>query len=184
MIKRLFVAINLPKSLKEKIADFLLPKKKQLKNAFGIKWFDPEIMHITLGFLGDVEERKINTLSEIISTSVQNFFKTTLCTNSFSGFPNKDFPNIVYLETIEKGNTLPTLQKDLSNNLLKNDFIIDKRPWTPHITIARIKQKTKLDLDSWKFEPNVFEVNSIELMESVLKESGPKYMEINTFELK
>ena len=161
-----------------------MPIKKENENNSGIKWVDPEIMHITMGFLGDVEESKIQTLSEIIREEAKNFFKTKIYTNSFSGFPDKNFPNVVYLETIEKENTLPTLQKDLSNNLLKNGFIIDKKQWKPHITIARIKQRTMFDLDSWKFEKTKISVNSIELMESVLKESGPQYAEINTFELK
>jgi len=104
-------------------------------------------------------------------------------------------PRMVWAEG-EKSEELGKLQKDLENSLLssialaKEDLVNETKPYTLHITLARIKQ--------WEFrqiEPEErpivdeeislsFEVNSIEVMESRLKPGGSEYTILESFKLK
>lgn len=184
MTKRLFIAINLPDELKQKIADFLKPIKEDYKKFPQVKWVDPKIMHITVAFLGNIEDSRIDQLQSIINAEAGEYKATELQTNGFSAFPNMKNPNVIYLKAIEKKNILQNLQKKLTKSLEQNNFPNEHRFWTPHITICRIKEPRQIDLKNWAFDNYSFEVNTIDLMESKLGVSGPAYSIIRSFDLK
>ena len=184
MTKRLFIAINLPEELKkslDKVADKL---KKTYKNSRSINFVDPKIMHITLAFLGDVEEVKIDLLKEIIFTVCEKYKKTKIETSEFSAFPSEYNPKVLFLENINEGNSLFSLQRNLLDNFLNKGFEPDLKRLRLHITIARIKSKMRIDFKSFDFKKFVFKVESIDLMESRLENEGPQYKIIEKFNLK
>jgi 2'-5' RNA ligase len=188
MKRRIFIAINLPKNIKERL---LSCQNKWLE--LPARWTKKENLHITLIFLGYLSDEELpdvcNVTKEVASRN--SSFSITL-NKIIYGPPKKVPPRMVWAEG-EKSKELGRLQKDLENSLLDSAvrrLEKESRPYAPHITLGRIK--------AWEFRqiepeqrPEVseeinlsFEVNSIEIMESQLKRGGPNYTMLESAPLK
>lgn len=182
---RIFVAINLPYEVERALAE--IEKKWPDLPA---RWTDTENIHITLEFLGDMTEVELGEVCMVVKevAARHEAFAITL-REVLYGPPGKMPPRMVWVEG-EKSKELSTLKKDLQESLLeKVRFQPEHRAFSPHITLARIKEfefraiepeerpqiQENLDLN--------FSVESIEVMESVLTKGGPKYTMIESFPL-
>jgi len=189
MRHRIFIAINLPEDIKKELSSFQ-SKWPELP----CRWTKKENSHITLMFLGYLSDEEllevINITKEVASRNQS--FSINLIKICY-GPPKKMPPRMVWAEG-EKSEELGKLQKDLENSLLSSSFKglpePEARPYTPHITLGRIR--------AWEFrqiEPEErpivdedvslsFEVNSIEVMESQLKREGSEYTILESYPLK
>ena len=196
MKHRIFIAINLSEKIKKKLIDY------QTKwSELPIKWTKKDNLHITLIFLGYVpNEELLEVCKKIKEVAFKNSPFLINLKKILYGPPKKMPPRMVWVEGVcsefikgEKVDKLSQLQKDLENSLL-NSFTkgieSEVRLYIPHITLGRI--------NTWEFRqiepeerPEVneeinfnFEVNSIEIMESVLKKGGPEYTVLESALLK
>lgn len=178
---RCFVAVNLPREVKEKI--WRVIKNLQGK---GLKKVAPENLHLTLKFLGEVDQEIVKKVKEKLKQVEFNKFSISL--KGISYFPNRNFIKVVWLG-IEKGRkNLIGLQKEIDKKLEELSFKKEKNKFEPHLTIARVKflenkRKFVEELEKIKFEKE-FEIKSFELMESILQREGPIYKKIESFELR
>jgi 2'-5' RNA ligase len=180
MRHRIFIAINLPEDIKKQISYY---QKKWLE--LPCRWTKKENLHITLIFLGYLTDEEILDIIKITREAVFRHRPFTINLNKIIYGPPKKPPRMVWVEG-EKSQELANLQNDLENFLYNNESIRvakkrEIRPYSPHITLGRIK--------TWEFrqiekeerpEINenislVFPVESIEIMESQLKRTGPEY---------
>jgi len=179
MRHRIFIAINLPENIKQKLADFQ-SKWPELP----IRWTKKENLHITLVFLGSLSDEELFEICKITKEVASKNQPFSINLNKiFYGPPKKMPPRMVWVEG-EKSKGLTQLKNDLENALsgsTNSRHQKETRPFSPHITLGRIRQ--------WEFKsiepeerPNVkqdislgFEVSSIEVMESFLKRGGPEY---------
>ncbi|MCK4730396.1 MAG: RNA 2',3'-cyclic phosphodiesterase [Candidatus Aenigmarchaeota archaeon] len=173
---RAFIAINLPDRIKDKILE--MTKEFQEK---GIRKVGKQNLHLTLKFLGDVNEKKVEEIMQILKTVDCVKFEVSLKNMGF--FPNESFIKVVWLGIENGRNELIELQKQIDQKLEKYGFKPEKN-YEPHFTIARVKsikdKKEFLDkMKEIKFEDN-FSVSNFELMESKLSPSGPVYRELLT----
>ncbi|MFH1142243.1 MAG: RNA 2',3'-cyclic phosphodiesterase [Candidatus Uhrbacteria bacterium] len=180
-MKRLFLAIKLSPEVKGVLYG-LQDEFKDLMKHSKVTWVDPEIAHITLHFLGDVLEDDIHALvSELRAGNYPEPFE--LETRSTSCFPNPKKPKTLYVETSNHTAAIG-LHKRLAKILVENGFEIDERPWTPHITLGRVRvQSETCPPDGIEVPRVVFEVSSFDLVESELNADGPIYTTIKTFKL-
>jgi len=172
---RCFVAINLPEEVKEKIKKITdtLPEN-------GIKKVAKENLHLTLKFLGEVKERAIekveNKLSEI------KFNKFSIGLKDIGFFPSRNFIRVVWIGIGEGKEEIEELQKKIDEKL--SELFKKEENFEPHLTIARVKflkdKKSVHRLEKIKFK-DCFEVESFELMESILRREGPIYRVIKSF---
>ena len=209
MKHRIFIAINLPEDIKKRLEDYQ-GKWPDLP----IRWTKKENLHITLVFLGyltDDELLEICKITKEVASRHQPFSinlnkiyygppkkmpysETSSLTGRLAKGENRP-PRMIWVEG-EKSAELGKLQNNLGNSLLssvalaKEDITSDNRPYAPHITLGRIK--------TWEFrqiEPEerplvdeeinlIFEVNSIEVMESKLKRGGAEYSILESCSLK
>ena len=189
MRHRIFIAINFPENIKRELEKFQA-KWPELP----IRWTKPENLHITLAFLGYLSDEELLEIIKITKEVAQrnNSFSINLKKICY-GPPKKMPPRMIWAEG-EKSTELGKLQKDLENSLssapVPNLKETETRPYTPHITLGRIRQ--------WEFRqiepeerPEVnedislsFEVNSIEVMESELKRGGAEYTVLESAPLK
>jgi len=175
---RIFIAINLPKEIKEKLLNY-----QNYWPEVPAKWTKPENLHITLIFLGYVREEEIPKILEIVKETAQKYNSFSINLNKiYYGPPGKMPPRMVWTEG-ERIKVLTNLKSDLEKSLINSEirFDSDNREFRPHITLARIR--------TWEFkqiEPEerpkiqeeislTFPVNSIEVMESELKRGGAEY---------
>ena len=179
MRHRIVIAINLPENIKKKLSEY---ENKWLE--LPCRWTKKENLHITLMFLGYLSNEELMEVLRMTREAAQKhepFFINLK--KIIYGPPKKMPPRMVWAEG-EKSEELGKLQKNLENSLSES------RPYAPHITLGRIK--------AWEFQkiepeerPEVnetinlnFEVNSIEVMESELKRTGPEYTILETCSLK
>lgn len=189
MLHRVFIAINLPEDIKNIFVSF-----QNRYPHLPARWTKKENLHITLIFLGNLDE---NQLLETINTTkaiVSQYSSFKLKINKLVYGPPKKFPPRLVWAEIEKNQQLSLLQADLERHLCNlSSFQYKKggnRSYSPHITLARIKtfEFRKIEIEEIPEiyeEMNLsFEVSSIEVMESRLKRGGPEYTILESFSLK
>jgi len=169
MKRRLFIAINLPENIKNKLIDY------QRKWAdLPVRWTLKNNLHITLVFIGYVGDDEMYEIINIVKEVAKrhNSFNINL-ERIILGPPDK--PTRMFWVEGEKSEELARLKNNLENSLLKET----RGAYRPHITLGRIKQGQWQELDSKpqvdeKFEYS-FSVETIEVMQSNLKRTGAEY---------
>ncbi|ABR56565.1 2'-5' RNA ligase [Methanococcus aeolicus Nankai-3] len=167
---RCFLAIELTDKLKEKIGE--------LQNNFkinGIKSVEKENLHITVKFLGDIDDDKLEKI-KLVDLSI-NPVNTPI--KEVGVFPNENYIKIIWVGAPKLTNTLKEIDEKISELGFKKE-----RSYIPHITIGRvkfIKDKNHLKEKIEKYKNIKFdnlEVKNIVLIGSQLTEKGPIYTTI------
>lgn len=178
---RLFLAIPASYKLKEQIGDFLKEKP------FKANWVKKENLHITLKFLGEVEEEKTKYLEENINKILIPPKYKELPFEFASSFPNEKKPRVLFLKFKEE-EEISNYQKNLEEIFEREGFKKEEREFKIHLTIARFKyppdnlkfKKFLEDTSRADFSP--FCVERIVLFQSILMKEGPFYKPLRTIE--
>jgi RNA 2',3'-cyclic 3'-phosphodiesterase len=167
--KRLFIAIDIPNPLARTLGD-LDP------NLRGVRWLPPEQVHLTLSFLGDVPEDAEARLRENLKAIRFSAFFLPL--TGIGAFPGKGRPNVIWIGVGPGHPHLFQLHKRVQDAALAAGLEPDLRPWHPHITLARCREKISRESVSPFLKANVdldagmFRVESFALYSSELKPEG------------
>ncbi len=182
MKTRSFIAVNIPNDVKQVLGNWIENLKKNLKT--DIKWVDPENFHLTLHFLGYLEEKQLDKVRNILQNSI---FKTeiVLKITGVDCFPNQNTPKAMFFKCEEKqNNDLVGLQKIIEQALRYMQIEINEKPWQMHLTFARTKAPIKLPASFNKKVPDLeFNVEYIDLIKSVLTPTGPEHTVLNKYSL-
>ncbi len=183
---RLFIAVELPEHVREEIAR-VQDRLKITKDK--IKWVDPSSIHITLKFLGEVGEEKIEKIFQVIEQITAKIGPFTLKIEGTGAFPNFASPRVIWMGA-KDASSLIYLAAELENALEKKGFSREKRKWVPHLTVGRVKtlkEKDKLKEVVLREEGSrvgEMEVKYVTLMQSQLTPKGPIYTPIKRFLLR
>lgn len=168
---RVFIAINLPDGAKEKLLAY-----KNKWPEVPAKWTTPENLHITLAFLGNTSNQELAEVCELMQQVGERCKPFSVDIQHIAYGPDARRPRMIWA-LIEKSPELLNLQKDVEKTLGQGS---DKK-FFPHLTLARLKA-FELQRMEWEEIPQIneeislsFTVSSIEVMESELKRSGPRY---------
>ena len=172
---RTFVAVEISnEEVINKISDF------QSKININAKSVEPHNLHFTLQFLGEVSNEQAEEIAEILKKI--EFSNFTVKFRGVGAFPKMKFPRVIWVGTDENGgNALIALSKKVENSLAPLGFRSDK-PFKPHITVFRIKNKVeditkKLQVyDSFEF--GLQEITNFKFKQSVLTANGPIYSDL------
>lgn len=174
---RAFIAVDFPDEVVKEIARVqeLVGKKK-----FTGKMTELENLHLTLKFLGEIDEEKVEEIKEKLK---QIKFKEMELKLGETGIFTPGKPRIVWIKI--EGKEIWELQKKI-DSALENLFSKEER-FMSHLTIARVKYvKDKKEFESHVKNINVkkikFKVNKFKLLSSELKPLGPSYKLIEEFE--
>lgn len=130
IFKRLFVAIDVPDFIQRALVD-LDPHIR------GVRWVDPNQMHLTLGFFPDVPEDVDLRLREKLSAiEFKAFF---LPINGVGKFPGKGHPKVVWIGVGGGHPHLFQLYKRVQEAAFQCGLSLEERPFHPHVTIARCR---------------------------------------------
>lgn len=187
---RLFIAIELPemirKPLSDSLKDSIVIKKKKARLT------SKENLHITLKFLGDVQQDKRGDLQAAIANSVGGIGPFELKIHSGGVFPTIKKPRILWAG-FDLSKELSVLVNNLENEFEKIGYSKDLKPFQPHITLARIPdyvstmipvEKDEIIKNLEKIDLPPFTVDKISLMKSILLPGKPEYQVISTQNLK
>lgn len=178
---RTFIAINLPVDIKHYLMDLIddLKRKNPLSS---IKWVEEENLHLTLFFLGELNEDQLLSLVKKLK-EVVNFSKFLLTLEKIGAFPNKQRPRVLKVD-LKRSDNLNTIIEAIQKIIKSLNLpIIDKKPFNSHITLGRIKSLSKINGLDKTIKNLSFEVKSIDLMSSELFEFGPRYSIIKSYNL-
>lgn len=182
---RAFIAINLPADLKDSLESKLLHLKKI---SSGAKWVRKENLHITLKFLGTTEEAQIAAITDVLQEVSLKYKSFEIAYEETGGFPNIRRPKVIWIGIRDKS-ALIEIGSEIEEKLEKLGFPKESRKFSPHLTVARVKEaknyssleKKLKELE--KIEFGTMTANSIALMKSDLEQSGAKYSIIEEFRL-
>lgn len=182
---RTFIAIGIPKNIKDKIGVYEEPLRKERAK---ISWIKPENIHITLKFLGEVEENKIQEIYEALKKCVSNQKPFDIEVIGTGGFPNLNRPRIIWVGLKKGSEELKTLAKSIDNELEKLGFRKEKRGFSPHLTVGRVKNIYNIHefvekMNSVEFKGDTFTADEILIMKSDLKPTGAVYTKLHTIKL-
>lgn len=174
---RTFIAIELEEEVKEHLANIQIETQKLCRRG---NYTPKENFHLTLHFLGEVEEEDLDYLQEAIFETARRNRPFTLTLDKVGFFPrgNKG----ILWAGLEKSNPLQRLFSTLEKSLEQQGFARERKGLSPHITLGReVKpQRSFLDVQKGvKVEPMRVSVRSISLMESVRR--GPKLVYVPLF---
>lgn len=187
---RSFIAIELPEELKSGL--FQLQNDLKSAGHTFIKWVAPEGVHLTLKFLGNIASDMVTDITSVVVEASHGVSPFRLETGELGAFPNLKQPRVLWIHLGGELDTLLKLQRRIDDALIPLGFFKEKRNFTPHLTLARIRENAspqscrefgelvvKKSFTS-KYE---FDVDSISLMKSQLLPGGAVYSRLADIKL-
>jgi RNA 2',3'-cyclic 3'-phosphodiesterase len=169
MPKRFFVAIDLPDSMRQLLAS-LDPHVR------GVRWTEPDQIHLTLSFFGDVtEDVELKLREKLGAIEFGAFF---LPVNGVGAFSSKSAPKIIWIGVGRAHPHLFQIHKRVQEAALAVCIELELRPWHPHITIARCRDVSAQALRKFlqsnaEFDAGMIRVDAFHLYSSKLTPAGP-----------
>ena len=187
---RSFIAIELPDELKAGLTQ--LQSRFKLSKQPWVKWVDPYSIHLTLKFLGSIAVDRTGEITRAMEEAAQGIFPFYLEVKGLGVFPNLRRVQVAWVGVGGEVDKLGQLQQRIESNLAHLGFTPESRPFTPHLTLARLRDQASLDerqsfgqlIASTKFEAGfTIEVDAISLMRSQLTREGAIYSRISSVRL-
>ncbi|HWF40371.1 MAG TPA: RNA 2',3'-cyclic phosphodiesterase [Candidatus Acidoferrales bacterium] len=183
---RLFVALDLPEAAHHKLRDLIAELRNECPD---IRWVRPEGIHVTLKFIGHVDEAKAHEIQEALG-KIHSDRPVIMELHGIGFFPNERRPRVVWCG-VHGSDNLAKLAGDMEALLEPLGIEREARPYTPHLTLARIDpekvrraQVEKVVATAKKFEVTSFgsaRETQFHLYESVTKPSGAEYKILQSF---
>jgi 2'-5' RNA ligase len=185
---RTFVAIELPSQIKAALSQ-LQGNLRTSKNA-SVKWVNPEGIHLTLKFLGNIDEAEVPALTKALSEAVRGVAPFSLQLGDPGAFPGNQAPRVVWVGVEGEIELLLTLHNNVDRVLTPLGFPPEKRAFSPHLTLGRVREEASPgerrrlgeNIASLKTEAKLsFKVESLSLMRSKLTREGALYSRLASF---
>ena len=180
---RCFIAIHLPYEVRDQISKYIENLKEYSND---VRWIKAANIHLTLKFLGEIAPSSVVRVKECLYPISDRFSPFHLNIFGTGCFPGKKRPRVFWLGMEQgKDNPLFAIHHWIENQLLGLKFEKEKRRFSPHLTLGRVRAKGLVNfselfafLEQKPFLPIKFSVKNIYFMESNLKPSGPEYLRI------
>jgi 2'-5' RNA ligase len=172
---RAFIAIELPDPVRASISR--IQTRVRSDEHTSVKWVNPESVHLTLKFLGNIDPKLIPDIGRAMSQAAAGLGPVRLELSELGAFPNLRAPRVVWVGLEGDISTLRVLYRQVEDRLAELGFPPEGRAFSPHLTLGRVRQgaarpeqqrlaqaisSTKLD------ERAAFEAGSVSLMRSTL----------------
>jgi len=182
---RTFMAIDIDKKLEDKISKVQM----QLMEADApVKFVEPENLHLTFKFFGNIIEEKIKEIIALSDDKVKKYSPFELSMRGLGVFPNLGYIRVLWIGLVDP-EPFSRMQMDFDEDFVKMGFK-KERSYIPHLTIGRVKGARNKDALVSKIkeledvEIGDMNVNKLILKKSELTPSGPIYTTLKEFNLK
>lgn len=180
---RTFIAIELEEPIRRSLG--AIRERSPLRDR-AVRWVKPESIHLTLKFLGEIEPEVVFEVSAAMERAVTGVAPFMVEVGGVGCFPSARNPRVLWVGVDSPENTLLPLQAAVETELGAIGFKREKRAFTPHLTLARVRGR----IGSFSLEdlgetegPGEQEVTAITLFQSELKPSGAVYVPLATVPL-
>jgi 2'-5' RNA ligase len=174
---RTFIAIELPRSFQEEISRVT----GELRSYFpGVRWSNPENIHLTLRFLGEIDPAQLDLLKKAVDEAASQVSGSRLNVENIGFFGSKSNPRVIWLG-LNESSELAELAGRVEKAVEEAGFGKADKPFRPHLTLARVRRKLDRPPDweaiykimpaSWPQWP----VSEVLIIKSTLTLNGPIY---------
>jgi 2'-5' RNA ligase len=179
---RSFIAIELPEEARKGLA--MLRRELERDEHRFVKWVDPQGIHLTLKFLGNIPAKRVTEITEAIKKASQEISPFHLEISGLGTFPSLKQARVFWVGIGGELDKLSRLQQNIDSALAALGFAREERPFVPHLTLARIREGASLAerrdfgelVGSTSFEDKYpVEVEVVRLMRSQLTPAGAIY---------
>lgn len=175
---RLFIGIELPLQIKHMLNDISETLKNRLDST--ARWVAKDNIHLTLKFLGDTPEDKVDAIETAVEVAVQEFRKFYFTLGEMGAFPNARKARVTWVGIYHGAPELVELGKAIEISLEPLGYKPELKELKPHITLARLKVTKPVDealshIPPETFPGRVINVDGLTIFESHLKPTGAEY---------
>jgi 2'-5' RNA ligase len=187
---RTFIAIELPQEMRDYLAGI---QNKLNASGADVKWVKPCNIHLTLKFLGEIDEKKLGRITEILENVSGNKKTFQIRISTLGAFPKINSPRVIWVGIDKGDNEAKEIAKELEEKIAKIGIPKEDRPFSSHITIGRTRSNLNLEnliqgLKTLENEPGrenlEFAAGKITLFQSTLTPKGPIYEVLREANLK
>lgn len=176
---RVFVAVFPPPEIRQEV----LAAARRPPLGDRVRWAKHENVHLTLKFLGELPEEALNSIHAALGKVCASHAPFDVCLAGLGAFPSARRAQVLWIGVGEGSGQFRSLATDLAAALAPLGFESERRPYTPHLTLGRVRGRPA----NLGLPPGVsgleFRAGSVHLMESVLTPGGPIYKTLDTFVL-
>ena len=181
---RSFIAVEIPADVRFKIMEYISHLAAKVSSQ-GVKWVNEAQLHITLKFLGNVSLSVLEGLNVELSRHFARCKPFCVSVGGPGFFPDERSPRVLWMGIDDGARMLVSAADIVESVTARYGFQKEKRKFTPHITVARIKnpsagRKIFHAVRKLKVPPiDAFAVNSIVIMKSELLPTGARYSKLH-----
>lgn len=187
---RTFVAVELGADLRtfvaraqDQIKERLVRSLLRMGRDVRVQWVRPDSIHLTLKFLGDIEEDLVERIRAALAPAVSGVSPFSVGVERVGVFPDLRNPRVLWLGLSGPVETLVRLAADTDAALHSLGFPREERPFSPHLTLARIKEQSRevgravagSGIASERLQVGHLDVRTVSLMRSELRPGGAVY---------
>lgn len=167
---RLFVALDLPSDIKNSLSP--------LTSGLGdVRWTLPEQQHLTLRFIGEIDNGKANDVADALCLVPGIPFELQL--KGIGHFPPRGEPRVIWAG-VTKSRELKDLKRRIDKALKQAHLSADQQKYAPHVTLARLRRPPDAGLADYLMQHSLYQsepfpISSFHLYSSWLQPEGPEY---------
>jgi 2'-5' RNA ligase len=141
---RLFVAIELPAGLLQSLTRLQHDLQRHVPG--GLRWVRPEGIHLTLKFLGEAPKARVTDIEAAITQGVHGIEPHELELGALGTFGSRNSPRVLWVDLRGDTPRLLQLQKRVDRALDTIGYPSEKRAFSPHLTLARVRPEAARDV--------------------------------------
>jgi 2'-5' RNA ligase len=184
---RTFLAIEIPKEILEQFERLQYRLGRSMTGV--IRWAKPGSTHLTLKFFGNITERDIRNIDDVLKAKAPALGPFPIAVGTMGVFPNLNRPRVLWVGLTAGAKELTDMQADIEAALEAEGFPREERPYRPHLTVGRMKTDRRIEgleksIESNKdFSAGSFTAKEMILFRSDLRPEGPVYTPLARFKL-
>ncbi len=180
---RSFIAIEIPDFIRSQIAGL---QDEMRRFHAHVSWVNSRNIHVTLKFLGDIQESLVPQIGDVLGEISSRARPFEITIENLGFFPNARRPRVLWVGVTDP-QQLERLFREIEDGLSRLGFAREKRGFTPHLTIGRVRNPGRIrevvgQMQTLSFQPGSFEAEAVSLIKSTLKPTGAVYESLGRFE--
>jgi 2'-5' RNA ligase len=173
---RLFIALPLPHDIAAR-AFAVLPDLP------GLRRVEPELMHLTLAFLGSTPDDRLSAVVDAVSEAASGRACFDVELDHAGRFPKSGPPRVAWLGMSAGADDSSALAVAVRDALAKRSIAFDEKAFRPHVTLGRVRETATRDearaiglaIEAARVAPLRFHIDAVHVIESHVSSKGPRY---------
>jgi 2'-5' RNA ligase len=178
---RAFIAIELPQEIRSTLTSL---QNELKKSGADVKWVETGNIHLTLKFLGDRDDKKIEKIAEVLQETAQNNHPFPASIGTLGAFPSIKSPRVIWVGVNLGQDQICRIAEDLETKIAQLGIPKEDRAFSAHITIGRTRSALNLGILSQALDKEreffggkvlEFKISKLTLFKSTLTPKGSIY---------